>query len=193
MIIGLCGKMGVGKDYIVNNFIIPFLESHERNYMKLSLADQLKVNIMVQHGLSYNELYENKTNTSRSLLQREGTENGRVLLGEDIWIRYFDAWKTVFDNRGFTDYIISDCRFKNEADWIKNNGGIIIKISAPKRNSIRINAECNNIRNTTHQSETNLDTLDDDFYDLVINNDLEDTIDKTDLVKQLTSLYYDQI
>jgi hypothetical protein len=188
MIIALCGRMGVGKDFVLNNYIIPFLQSKRRDFIKLSFADQLKVNLMVTHNLTYNELYETKTNESRTLLQREGTENGRMVLGEDIWIRYFNAWKTVLDNRGVYDYIISDCRFKNEIDWVKKNGGIVIKVVANKRNIYRINQECNNIRNTTHPSETDLDSLDNSFYDIVINNDYDDIINKYSLYEKLDNL-----
>jgi hypothetical protein len=189
MIIALCGKMGVGKDFILNNYILPYLQFNQRNFIKLSFADQLKVNLMVTHNLTYNELYETKTNQSRTLLQLEGTENGRMVLGEDIWLRYFDAWKTVLDNRGINDYIIPDCRFKNEIDWVKKNGGIVIKVVAHKRNIDRINKECNNIRNTTHPSETDLDSLDDSFYDIVINNDYDDVIKKYTIYEQLDPLF----
>ncbi len=40
--------------------------------------------------------------------------------------------------------MIADVRFINEADYIKNNNGLLIRIEAPDRNNDRLNKESNN-------------------------------------------------
>lgn len=57
----------------------------------------------------------------RELLQRLGTECGRQLLGENVWV---DAALAVeADN-----IVVTDCRFPNEASAIINRGGQIWRV-----------------------------------------------------------------
>lgn len=170
MIIGIAGKMGSGKDYIAINYIIPYLENviNEKT-LQLCFADQLKNNIMVEYETSYNDLYVEKTNLSRGLLQYEGTENGRDRRGQDIWIKYLANWITIFKNRGIRHFVITDCRFENEIDFIKNNGGIVIKINAEMRNRDCLLREGAN-SNSSHRSESDLP---DHYFDAIINNDYD--------------------
>jgi hypothetical protein len=59
----------------------------------------------------------------RQLMQRLGTDAGRKLFGETFWVDQF------FANVGKTDLlVISDVRFPNEAQAIKDRGGIIVRI-----------------------------------------------------------------
>lgn len=62
----------------------------------------------------------------RRLLQRLGTEAGRNLLGENIWV---DAALTGHheDDR----IVVTDVRFPNEAQAIKAAGGIIVRVERP--------------------------------------------------------------
>lgn len=166
-LIGLCGKMGVGKDYIAKHIILPHIEQS----MVICFADQLKVNTMLRNNLTYKDVYVNKSAYTRQLLQLEGTENGRDKYGQDIWIRYLDNWVNVLGNRGIKNFIITDVRFKNEIDYIRSKNGVVIKIEAPLRNRNRLDKECANENVTTHRSECELDALPDSVFDYVINND----------------------
>ena len=170
--------MGTGKDYFVENYIKPYIEnSLKEKCLILSLADMIKVNLMVHHDINLKELYGNKSPEIRKLLQLEGTEKGRNVFGDDIWIKYVKAWGELYMSRGIKYIIIPDIRFKNELEFIKNNGGIIFRMHAPNRNEIRLRKESKDeemyqqIKN--HQSETELD----DFkFDIIVNN-----IDKIDI------------
>jgi hypothetical protein len=178
MLIGISGKMGTGKDYFVENHIIPYIENVlKEKYLVLSFADMLKVNFMVHHNININELYGKKTPEIRKLLQLEGTEKGRNIYGPDIWIRYIKAWSELYMSRGIKYIIIPDVRFKNEYNYIKDSGGIIFRMYAPNRNNKRLREESTNDINyeqiKNHQSEIELD----DFkFDIIVNN-----IDKIDI------------
>lgn len=178
MLIGITGKMGVGKDHILTNYILPILKSKNLTTIQVSFADQIKVNAMVKGNFSFEDLYVNKTKESRKMLQLQGTEQGRDIYGEDIWIKYLDAWVKVHKSRGIQIFLNSDTRFKNELFYIKEDGGFLIKIVAPKRNEKRLLLESkgdpvvlNSIKD--HPSECDLDNLSDSLYDLVIYNDPE--------------------
>lgn len=174
MFIGISGKMGSGKDHIAENYIKQYIENElKEKCLILSFADMLKINLMVRHDIKLNELFQGrKTPEIRKLLQIEGTEKGRNIYGEDIWIRYLEAWSELHKSRGIKYIIIPDVRFKNEYYFIKKNNGIIFRVNAPNRNEKRLREEGEQyydiIKN--HQSEIELD----DFkFDIIIDNDNE--------------------
>ena len=108
IIIGICGKLGSGKDYYMNNVVIPLLKRKNLKYLNIGFADQLKVNIMSKHRISYNDIYVTKTLKSRLILQKEGTEIGRNI-DENIWVKYLSNWITVHKHRNDIDvFIIND-------------------------------------------------------------------------------------
>lgn len=92
----------------------------------------------------------------RQLMQRLGTECGRELLGDSIWV---DA---ALDRLPPGNYAVTDCRFVNEANAIRSRGGKFIRINRPGIGPAN-----------SHISETGLDSYD---FDAVIDNDgsLED-------------------
>jgi phosphomevalonate kinase len=194
VVIGLSGKLGSGKDYITNNVIIPVIEKMGYRYLQCAFADQIKINVMTKNGISYEDVYINKTPESRQLLQREGTEIGRMQ-DKNIWIKYLNNWIKVNENRGINIYIISDVRFKNELKYIKCKDiiGIMLKVVAPKRNNEKLLKEScgdikvyNKIRN--HESECDLDDISDEMYDMIINNDINDVENIEDIKYKFNEL-----
>lgn len=197
IIIGICGKLGSGKDYIANNVIIPVIEKMKYRYLQCAFADQIKVNVMTKNGVSYTDVYENKTPESRRLLQIEGTEVGREN-DKNVWVKYLDNWMNIHYNRGISVYIISDCRFKNEYDFIKNNNGIMLKVIARERNEMRLMRESKGDKDlyekiSKHSSECDLDDYSDDKYDMVINNDIKDIFDSSELRYKFEMIFKDQL
>ncbi|MFF7254823.1 deoxynucleotide monophosphate kinase family protein [Streptomyces microflavus] len=67
----------------------------------------------------------------RRYLQRLGTEGGREILGENVWV---DALFRDRDTWGPT--VITDVRFPNEADAIRARGGLVIAIQRPGQEQI---------------------------------------------------------
>lgn len=106
-------------------------------------------------------VHERKQITYRQFMQLLGTEVGRNL-HQNIWVN------STFSN--YTEdskWIISDVRFKNEAEIIKERGGLLIRINRK------------GYENTgDHASETALDSY--TGFDYVIENDstIEDLIEK---------------
>jgi dephospho-CoA kinase len=193
-LIGIAGKMGCGKDYICNNVIIPILKKYNETFLQIAFADQIKVNVMTINNIKYNDVYINKTTHTRKLLQIEGTEKGRNLINENIWINYFNNWITVFKNRGIDNFICTDVRFKNEIEYIKNQGGILIYINAPHRNMSRLKKECNDDiklieQLKSHASECDLDDLNSNTFDLIINNDSNDAENIKQIYNDFNDLY----
>lgn len=108
----------------------------------------------IQHGL-HNGLrdcfYEQIDLTPRLLLQLLGTECGRQIIHPNIWVNSLFADFTV-DSK----WIISDLRFPNEFDAIKERGGIIFRVNRK------------GFENTgNHESET---ALDNHVFDYTIEN-----------------------
>lgn len=63
----------------------------------------------------------------RRLLQRLGTEGGRDILGKNIWVD--TAFKRArMDGAGL---VITDVRFQNEAEAIRERGGKVVRLNRP--------------------------------------------------------------
>jgi hypothetical protein len=168
IVIGITGKLGSGKDYIANNVIIPVIEKFNYRYLQYAFADQIKVNVMTKNGISYNDVYEEKTHESRMLLQTEGTEVGRTN-DPNMWVNYLSHWIHVHYKRGISVFIVSDVRFKNEHEFVKNSDvGLMLKVVAPNRNHQRLLRESDGDpvlykKIDNHRSECDLDNLSNDI------------------------------
>lgn len=60
----------------------------------------------------------------RRLLQRIGTEAGRQVLGNDVWVDAADREAARHERIVFTDV-----RFDNEATYVRRNGGIVVSVT----------------------------------------------------------------
>lgn len=157
LIIGFGNKARHGKDtaaeavvdYYTNRRIM-----QERSYGKASAPKA------VRHGFADSlykiarEEYGMKEKDS-PLLQKIG--NGRrVEFGLDYWIRQVEAKIKPQDDI----VVVPDCRYKNEAQWIKSTGGYMVNIT-------RLNADgtpfVDPSRDPNHISEVDLDDWNWDF------------------------------
>lgn len=62
----------------------------------------------------------------RQLMQRFGTEAGRNVLGQDVWVNAL--FNRVLPGHR---YVITDVRFPNEAQRIKDHGGEVWRVTRP--------------------------------------------------------------
>lgn len=166
MIIGLTGKKRSGKDTVAEYLV----KNH--GFIRIGFADALKNACKEIFNLSDNQLYgteeekerpdEYWKHSAREILQKVGTELFRNELpkhlsniSNDIWIRVVDKKIKDLLAAGHNKIVISDVRFENEAEYIKNSGGIIIKLNRPSLSA------------DSHSSEKNIDNI---IADNTINN-----------------------
>lgn len=169
---GFCGKMGTGKDYIAKELFIPNISKEPTSI--LAFADHLKIDIASKHSLDLDNLYNKKNSESRKLLQQMGTEEGRNKYGEFVWINALGNWIKLLYQRGITQFIITDCRFINEINWVINNNGHIIYVFAPDRNYNRLLNESNKNIDILFELQNHISEIEQDqlSYDNIINNTL---------------------
>lgn len=140
MIIGLCGKKQHGKSTVAE-----FLRA-EHGFKVFAFADALRrmletLNPIVQCTHNYGEErysemvarigYEEakKVDEVRRLLQTIGTECGRRILGEQVWV---NAWLKTVDAVGRdTNIVVPDVRFENEVGMVQFLGGKMARVSRP--------------------------------------------------------------
>ena len=97
--------------------------------------------------------YKSEILTPRTLLQLLGTECGRQIIHPNIWVNALFA--DYIDK--YHNWIITDVRFPNELQSIKDKGGITIRVN--RNNSL--------FKSVVHESEIALDNA---TFDYVIDN-----------------------
>jgi hypothetical protein len=162
-IIALSGKSGTGKDYIFENFFRP------RGYHRWALADHFKIWTVGKGEATYDEVFHTKPPHVRKALQISGTEEGRDVYGEDIWLETAAVWMEHLSKTwGVNKFCITDCRFPNEVNFIQRVlGGKVIRVHAPTRSA---NSSLN-VDARLHISETALDHYTERQFDFIINNE----------------------
>jgi hypothetical protein len=124
MIIGLAGKAQVGKDtvadYLVENF----------RFEKFAFATALKQFCLNLYCLSSSQL---NTPEGKSTLDKHYGKTPRELLqktGEALRGVYPNIWVDQIERKIYNHHrvVISDVRYKNEAEFVKNNKGILIRL-----------------------------------------------------------------
>lgn len=138
MLYGITGKAGAGKDTIAS------ILANELNYTHISFAGPLKEALSVlgmpeppREIKEHN--YPGRDYSYRVAAQTLGTEWARKL-DENFWINL--AIQKLDELKG-RSVCISDVRFDNEAQMIKDRGGYILKIVGRDYN----------VSNATHVSE----------------------------------------
>jgi len=146
MLIGICGKAGAGKDTVAEQIL-----RHD-NFVRLSFADPIKQMLSILGVNCMNretkEVPDDRFGVSpRRMAQTLGTEWGRNLIDQDIWLKIAqERWRELkYSN---TNLVIPDVRFPNELAWIRKEGYVIhvTRDVAPveehsSENSIDINLE----------------------------------------------------
>jgi hypothetical protein len=172
-LIGITGLKRSGKDTIGNYLV----EKH--NYIRLGFADNLKQACKIIFGFDEKQLYGNTKETvdeywehsPREILQTVGTDLFRNEFGKylknmkpNIWMKSLEKKinnivQEYKENKlGKPKIVITDVRFENELEFIRNYNGKIIKVV---RDSIELN------QYSLHESETFIQKLKTDF---TINN-----------------------
>lgn len=138
-LIGLTGYAHSGKDAFADHMI------NEFGYVKLGFADKvcelaLKLNPIIwklPFPQRLKTIVDKKGWTKakripgvRRYLQWLGSEVGREVFGEDIWINTLKPKISELLSKG-TSVIITNVRFENEAQYIEELGGNIVLVTRP--------------------------------------------------------------
>ena len=200
MLIGISGKMGVGKDTLGN-----ILCDLEPAYEVKRFADKLKMIASLLSGISV-ERFESQDfkqfnmpsvwnrhkspttaygdqrikMTVREFLQKLGTEAMRDNLHEDVWVNalFADYKERYFGSKSMPNWVITDVRFPNEANAIINRGGIMVRINRDNTPGI----------SKDHSSETALDNWTGFSYEIDNNGTIEDLILHAECILKLECL-----
>lgn len=140
-VIGLCGFAGSGKDEAAKALV-------SDGWTRVSFADALRDALYALNPIISQRIFRthdgNVQNTTRvaqsvnahkwegakadpevrELLQRMGTEAGRNIHGPDCWVQI--ARRKIEAAPG--NVVLTDCRFQNEIDLLREYGGTLIRI-----------------------------------------------------------------
>lgn len=134
-LIGIAGKARSGKDTLANTL-------EKRGYFRYRFADPMKKFAAKLLGCTASDIeamdygqpqaaFGGKT--LREFLQLLGTEFGRELIWEDIWLYQiqleYDYLLSCVDELHIVGVVVPDVRFENEAAWIRAQGGLVIHIT----------------------------------------------------------------
>ena len=124
----VCGGAGVGKSALARVLV------RDYGYEVVKFADPLKAMLRVL-GLGEPELEGDRKElpsellcgrTPRWAMQRLGTEWGREMVGESLWIR---AWRRrVAALPAGAKIVVDDCRFPNELEAARAAGFVPVRI-----------------------------------------------------------------
>lgn len=158
IVIGLSGKKRAGKDFACAAMRSKGWEDGI-DVHRLAFADALKQELADACGVDVQFIEENK-DAFRLGLQWWGTQWRRGLCRQEYWL---DKASEALAKTGSPVVVVPDVRFPNEAQWIKSNGGVLVRIN---RTSGLRPAE------DAHESETALDNY--ESFDFVFENDMTD-------------------
>lgn len=157
MIVGLSGYARSGKDEVAKILV------NEYQFKRIAFADAIRdcvyvLNPYIESDLRVAELVDGygwevakSKEEVRRLLQVFGTEVGRRLLGDNVWID--KVFKQLYDLK---DYVIPDVRFANEMKAIRHADGEVWRVN--REGVVAVNS---------HVSENSLDEF---IFDHLIDN-----------------------
>jgi len=178
--------MGVGKTTTAE-----LLVSY-RNYKRLSFADDVKDDVvellnyatrtrgnaldLTLPAITRGTIEKYKNEIFRPFLQWYGTDFWRTFMGvEDFWLRRLD--EKMQQNPGI-QFVIDDCRFPNEAEFLRERDFIIVKIERT--------FESNMVEFNKHASETETNNIKPDVIFPLDNRSNQEILAGFDTINSLT-------
>jgi len=128
--IAFVGKAGVGKDTAGSQLALHY------GFATYAMAGPLKAMLFTGLGLDPKDFVTSEQKeatierygfTYREAAQTLGTEWGRAL-NDDLWLISAGAKLDYAASIGVRGIAITDVRFENEADWVRERGGQIVHI-----------------------------------------------------------------
>lgn len=136
MLLALAGKARVGKDTIGRFLVSEF--GFEHYYFAKPLKDMVSALGFLESEHQTSEAKERVIphigRSVRYLWQTLGTEWGREMVHPDLWLllaaRRWEQVKAAMTVDSFAPngMVITDCRFDNEACWVRQAGGVVFHV-----------------------------------------------------------------
>jgi hypothetical protein len=122
--LGLTGLAGSGKSTIAREFVLV------NRAVPMSFAREIKVAAAAFGHCPLEEVFgpAGKSEATRKWLQVAGTELGRDKHGKDIWVLHAQADCYRLIQYGVPLVVFDDVRFPNEAQWILDQGGLVVRL-----------------------------------------------------------------
>ena len=137
MLIALTGAARSGKDTAGQFFCSTY------GFTQYAFADPIRAGLRAALGLTDWHFNEGKEivipeygKSPRQLMQLFGSDFGRKMVHPDVWqiraallhpnLRFVAATNTL---QTVPNLVITDCRFDNEAAWVREHGGYVIRIT----------------------------------------------------------------
>jgi hypothetical protein len=186
IVVGIHGKARAGKDTLANFLIDYFKDNYNKKFLRLAFADELKNMCKDHFNLTDDQLWGDHKETpdkryykgispnncglglsklpssywtAREIMQEMGTFYRKI--SYDFWLDKIDNHISTLNERDFQGVIITDVRYKNESEYIKENG-VLIKIVRDDKAVIH---------GSDHASEVSLDSLPESYFDIYFEND----------------------
>jgi hypothetical protein len=165
LLIGLAGLARSGKDTAAQHLV------NHHGFQSYAFADPLRDGLMHILNLSPCDFEGDQKEqplpwldrSPRQLMQSLGTEWGRNSVHPNLWLllaeQNLDLLARTHDNaQGF---VVSDLRFDNEAQFIRERGGVVIHLYRPSAPAVNAHVSEDGIRSTKQDLVlTNFGTVD---------------------------------
>ena len=169
MIIGISGKARSGKDTFAEMLATDFNKGSYPPYVMMAFANELKLRCQAAFDLTWEQLWgedkeipdERYTKqivtftgctddnfeiiywTAREIMQNYGAFYRTI--DNEFWVKNLFR---VIEDKEYTNVIITDVRYTNEANYILDNGGYVIRVERENKDTVH---------NEQHPSEIELD------------------------------------
>ena len=125
-LVGIVGRRRAGKDTLCQAMIKAALDA-DLYALRFAFGDEVKREVAAALRVDESTL-EAQKETYRPLIQAWGACRRRQ--NPAYWIEKVDEWISCCPSE---ISIISDVRYTNEAEWIRSQGGVLIKVIRPTR------------------------------------------------------------
>jgi len=142
-LIALTGKAGCGKD-TVGEILCGLSDDFERIAFADPMKEMLEPLLQLlgegpwpwEHRALKEKPIASIGVSPRRLAQTLGTEWGRGLVHPYLWVKCAGFAAAAIEREGAQGLVITDCRFENEAAWVRGRGGEVWHILRPQASAV---------------------------------------------------------
>lgn len=141
LLIGITGPARSGKDTAARYLAAQYALLTYAFALPLKAALQAMLNLTAEQldGALKEQPLAWLGKSPRELMQTLGTEWGRSLVHPELWLRLAAENLTHMADQSqewSAGFVISDVRFENEAEWVRQRGGIVLHMRRPDAQAV---------------------------------------------------------